>query len=243
MKRYFFQISYNGKNYHGWQRQINAISIQETLETCFSKLYSNVEISIVGCGRTDTGVHANSYFFHVDLENVGDTLFLVVRLNKMLPESIYVKEMVEVNSNLHARFDAIKRTYRYFLHQKKDPFKEDFSWYFPQEINLEKMNEAATFLIGEKDFCSFAKVHTDVKTTICSVYSAKWHVSEKGIYFEISANRFLRNMVRAIVGTLLEVGLNKIEAQEINTVLEAKNRQEAAVSVPAHGLFLWEVTY
>ena len=243
MTRYFFEISYNGKNYHGWQRQANSVSVQETIESCFSKLYSNKDIGIIGCGRTDAGVHAKQYFFHVDLENSEDPIVFVFKLNRMLPESIFIKEMKSVESDLHARFAAKKRTYRYFIHPQKDPFKEELSWYFPQKIDVDQMNNAANFLLGEKDFCSFAKVHTDVKTTICSVYSAKWHTDANGLYFEISANRFLRNMVRAIVGTLLEVGAGKIHPEEIQTILSAKNRQEAAVSVPAHGLFLWEILY
>ena len=243
MKRYFFKISYDGTSYFGWQKQPKQISIQETIEKDLSKIHSLKEMSIVGCGRTDAGVHAKQYFFHVDLENSEDPLVFVLKLNRMLPENIFIKEMKSVESDLHARFSAKKRTYRYYLHHQKDPFKEELSWYFPQKIDIDQMNKAANFFLGEKDFCSFAKVHTDVKTTICTVYSAKWHTEENGLYFEISANRFLRNMVRAIVGTLLEVGAGKIPLEEIQTILSAKNRQEAAVSVPAHGLFLWEILY
>ena len=243
MTRYFFEISYKGKNYHGWQRQANSVSVQETIESCFSKLYSNKDIGIVGCGRTDAGVHAKQYFFHVDLENSEDPIVFVFKLNRMLPESIFIKEMKSVESDLHARFAAKKRTYRYFIHPQKDPFKEELSWSFPQKIDVDQMNKAANFLLGEKDFCSFAKVHTDVKTTICSVYSAKWHTDTNGLYFEISANRFLRNMVRAIVGTLLDVGFEKTSLAQLSSIINSKDRSNAGSSAPARGLYLTKVSY
>ena len=235
-------LAYDGTNFSGWGKQPDRRTVQEEVEKAIATVTQSKIDSIVA-GRTDAGVHAKQYFFHVDLENSEDLIVFVFKLNRMLPESIFIKEMKSVESDLHARFAAKKRTYRYFIHPQKDPFKEELSWYFPQKIDVDQMNKAANFLLGEKDFCSFAKVHTDVKTTICSVYSAKWHTDTNGLYFEISANRFLRNMVRAIVGTLLEVGAGKIPPEEIQTILSAKNRQEAAVSVPAHGLFLWEILY
>jgi tRNA pseudouridine38-40 synthase len=243
MQRYFVEIAYRGTAYHGWQSQPNAPSIQETIERCFSKLFGNASVSIVGCGRTDAGVHAKSYYFHVDLPQEWEEDQLCFKLNRMLPSDVSAYRAIHVASDLHARFDAEKRTYRYFIHQQKDPFHQDLSWYFPQQLDFKAMNAAAERLLGTKDFGSFSKLHTDVKTNICTVFHAKWVQTGDQWYFEISANRFLRNMVRAIVGTLMEVGLGKLTIEDIDTIIEAKDRGEAAVSVPAHGLFLWEIVY
>ncbi len=245
MKRYFIELSYNGKNFFGWQRQPRQISLQEVIETAITKLYSNKEISIVGCGRTDTGVHAKSYFLHVELpqhDALKDLNQFIFRLNKMLPESIVLHEIFE--SEKHARFDAKTRTYRYFIHFKKDPFINEQSWYFPQKLDIEKMNEAAKLLIGSKDFTSLSKLHTDVKTNICFVSNAEWKKeSENEWYFEITADRFLRNMVRATVGTLIDIGVEKIKPTDITSILAAKDRGAASTSAPAHGLFLWKIEY
>jgi tRNA pseudouridine38-40 synthase len=244
MKRYFFKISYNGTDFFGWQRQPKQNSVQEEIETALSKLHSNAEIPIVGCGRTDTGVHAKQYFFHTDLQEIEDLVHLKFKLNRMLPDSIVVHDIEEVPSDKHARFDARTRTYRYFIHLNKDAFINEFSWHCPQQLDFEKMNEACKYFIGKQDFTSLSKLHTDVKTNICSVSKAQWVcVSENVWYFEIAADRFLRNMVRATVGTLLDVGLNKIEPDQIKVILEAKDRGAASTSVPAHGLFLWEIEY
>lgn len=243
MQRYFFEIAYNGSSFHGWQRQPNATSVQQVIEDTFSKLHSGKEIPIVGCGRTDAGVHAKKYFFHVDLPEISDLQHLIFKLNRMFPKGISVDKIILVKPELHARFDAKKRTYRYYIHQQKDPFKEGLSLYFPQELNFEGMNLAAKLLIGKHDFGSFSKLHTDVKTNICEVYSAKWVISDIETYFEISANRFLRNMVRAIVGTLIDVGLGKLNTDDLISILAAKDRQEASLSVPAHGLYLWDIEY
>ena len=243
MPRYFIEIAYNGADFHGWQKQPNAPSVQETIEKCLFKLFGQKEIPIVGCGRTDAGVHAKQYFFHLDLEQPLDETQFVYKLNRMFPKGIAAYSMREVSSELHARFDATKRTYRYFIHSHKNPFREDISWYFPYPLDLDKMNEAAKLLLGEKDFGSFAKAHTDVKTNICKVYAAQWLIDENGFYFEISANRFLRNMVRAIVGTLIDIGTGKLELSDIPKILAAKNRQEASLSVPGHALFLWKIDY
>ena len=243
MQRYFVQIAYRGTAYHGWQSQPNAPSVQETIERCLSKLFGNTEIPIVGCGRTDAGVHAKSYFFHVDLPQDWDENQLCFKLNRMLPPDISAYYAYKVSADVHARFDANKRTYRYFIHQQKDPFEQDQSWYYPQNLDIAAMNLAAERLLGTKDFGSFSKLHTDVKTNICTVYEARWVQEGTKLYFEVSANRFLRNMVRAIVGTLIEVGLGKLEVADIDAIIEAKDRGEAAVSVPAHGLFLWKIDY
>ncbi len=243
MERFFFEISYNGTEYFGWQRQPRQISVQEEIETCLSKLYSNKKIEIVGCGRTDAGVHARQYFFHVDLKlDAGTEDQMRYKLNKMLSPNISVQRIIKLEK--HARFDATLRTYRYFIHSKKDPFRYTQSWYLNQPLDIEKMNYAANLLIGKKDFTSFAKLHTDVKTNICTVSKAQWNRFNEGeLYFEISADRFLRNMVRAIVGTLVDVGLGKIETEAIVGILEHKDRGEASTSAPACGLFLWEIQY
>ena len=243
MQRYFVQIAYRGTAYHGWQSQPNAPSVQETIERCFSKVFGNTPITIFGCGRTDTGVHAKSYFFHVDLPQDWEEEHLCFKLNRMLPPDISANHAYKVSSEFHARFHATKRTYRYFIHQQKDPFQQDQSWYFPKELDVDAMNLAATRLLGTKDFGSFSKLHTVVKTNICTVFEAKWILEGQQLYFEISANRFLRNMVRAIVGTLIEVGLGNLTMEDIDTIIDATDRGEAAVSVPAQGLFLWEIVY
>lgn len=244
MQRYFIEIAYNGQSYSGWQRQPNALSVQEVIEEALTKLLSKEKVCIIGCGRTDAGVHAQQYFFHVDLPNTFDTEHLLFKLNRMLPDAVVVFNLRAVEDDLHARFSALSRTYRYFIHQNKDPFKTNFSWYFTQDLDIEKMNAAAEYLIGAKDFTSFSKVHTDAKTNICEVLSAKWHTMEdRSIYFEITANRFLRNMVRAVVGTLIDVGTGKLDVNAIHTILEQKDRGAASLSVPACGLFLWEIQY
>lgn len=244
MQRYFFEIAYNGKSFSGWQRQPNAISVQEIIEDAFSKLLSGEKVSIVGCGRTDAGVHAKQYYFHVDLPDGFDIENLTFKLNRMLSDAVVVFKILKVSEELHARFSANSRTYRYFIHQKKDPFKNDFSWYNPQLLDINKMNEAALIFIGKKDFTSFSKVNTDVKTNICEVQNVKWVTEEDGsLYFEITANRFLRNMVRAVVGTLMDVGAGKIEVKDIHHILDKKDRGAASLSVPACGLFLWEIDY
>ena len=245
MKRFFFELGYNGKNYFGWQRQPKQVSVQEEIERALSKLQSNKEIFITGCGRTDTGVHAAQYFFHVDIESATVSLEdWTYKLNCILPDDISIYNITEVSVDLHARFSATQRSYRYFIHWKKDPFLADRSLFLRHQPNFERMNEAAKHLIGKQDFTSLSKLHTDVKTNICTVTQATWvQTSNTTAYFEISADRFLRNMVRATVGTLLEVGSGKLSTDELPAILEAKDRGQAAVSVPAHGLFLWEVRY
>ena len=244
MQRYYFEISYNGTPFSGWQRQPKDKSVQEEIEKCFTKLNSNQPIEIVGCGRTDTGVHAHHYIFHVDLPENFIIENIVAKLNRMLPFSIAVQNCFPVLQDEHARFSATARTYRYFINFKKDPFKQDQSLYMPYAIDFDLMNEAAKLLIGTKDFTSFSKLHTDVKTNICTVTNAVWvKLDEDNAYFEITANRFLRNMVRATVGTLLDVGKGNLESKEINRILEEKNRSSASTSIAAHGLYLWKIEY
>ena len=244
VNRYFFEIAYNGTCFHGWQKQPNEISIQEEIENALSKLNSNIPVVIYGCGRTDTGVHAKHFIFHVELQDSFNLKNLVFKLNRIISNSIVVNSFWKVDQNHHARFNAFSRTYRYFVNFQKNPFKLDTSWFLSKKPNFEVMNEAAQNLIGTKDFTSFSKVNTDVKTNICTISKAEWiEVDEHNCYFEITADRFLRNMVRSTVGTLLDVGFGKMKAEEILGVLDAKDRGAAAVSVPAHGLFLWEVKY
>jgi len=244
MVRYLVEIAYDGSKFFGWQKQPNQISVQTTIETALSKLYDQNWYSITGCGRTDTGVHAKYYVFHVDLPvkwSIGEIKY---KLNRILPNSISIYKVSEVSLNFHARFSAIQRTYRYFIHLEKDVFKKDFSLLVNNELDVKKMNEACQYLIGKKDFTSFSKLHTDVHTNICTVFQAQWiELEDSKLYFEITADRFLRNMVRATVGTLLDVGLSKIEPSEIENILQKKNRGEAKTSVPGHALFLWEVKY
>ena len=244
MQRYFFELSYNGSTFHGWQIQPNAHSVQEEIESKLSRLHSNTPIKVVGCGRTDTGVHAHHYILHVDLPLISDTDQFQRKLNRMLPDSIAISNVYPVSEDQHARFSATARTYRYFIHSKKDPFQADASWHINQPLDLNKMNEAANFLIGKQDFTSLSKLHTDAKTNLCDVRVAQWvQVDKSTSYFEITADRFLRNMVRATVGTLLDVGMGKLEPGDIPKILEAMDRQAASTSVPAHGLYLWKIEY
>lgn len=236
----FMQLAYDGTAYAGWQIQPNAKTVQGTIESCLTKLNANQPIQIVGCGRTDTGVHAKQYFIHFEFFEV-ELDQLVYKLNKMLPSDI---KIIEASYNTcHARFDAKRRTYRYFIAKEKSPFNERFCWVYERPLSVETMNIACAYLIGQHDFASFAKGDTDVKTTLCDVYSASWEETNEGYVFEVSANRFLRNMVRAMVGTLMEVGIGNSTPESIPIILAKKSRQEAALSVPAKGLFLWEILY
>ncbi len=242
--RYSIELAYNGNDFFGWQIQPRQISVQETIEKALSKLFDAKKIDIVGCGRTDTGVHAKHYIAHVDLPSKWEEEVLTYKLNRILPDSIVIYTIQKVNEDFHARFHAKARTYRYFIHTQKDPFLNNTSLYYTKTLDMDKMNKAGLLLYGKKDFTSFSKLHTDVFTNICTVSNAKWiKVNEHAFYFEITADRFLRNMVRAIVGTLLEVGEGKITPDEIKSILDKNDRCEAKMSVPAHGLFLWEISY
>jgi len=243
MQRYFIELSYNGTDYFGWQKQPNDISVQEVIESALTKMHSNKEVKVLGCGRTDSGVHAHHFALHTEIPKIPDLAKFVFKLNRMLPSSIAIQKVYEVDNEQHARFSAKARTYRYFIHHEKDPFGENLSWHFPKSLNFDAMNKAAKHLLGKQDFTSLSKLHTDVKTNICTVTNAEWTITDKGAFFEITADRFLRNMVRATVGTLIDVGLGKISSDDVKTILDAKDRQAASVSVPAHGLFLWKVEY
>jgi tRNA pseudouridine38-40 synthase len=244
VRRYFIEIAYNGTAYHGWQIQKNAHSVQEVLNKALSTICrENVET--LGCGRTDTGVHARQLFAHFDLSanaSVLDPRFLL-SLNSLLPYDISVKEIFEVNPDAHARFNAISRSYEYHIHFKKDPFKHNLSWLLRDVPDAELMNKAANILKEYSDFSCFSKSNTQTFTNNCTILYAEWQVNNDGMVFEITADRFLRNMVRAIVGTLMKVGKMEIDPEEVRKIIESKNRSNAGESVPACGLYLTEVKY
>ncbi|MBQ1694632.1 MAG: tRNA pseudouridine(38-40) synthase TruA [Bacteroidales bacterium] len=239
--RYKIELSYVGTCYHGWQSQPNASSVQQTLEDALGKVLRE-PISITGCGRTDTGVHAEYYVAHFDANAEIDNK-LVDRLNGFLPYDISVFAISHTDENFHARFDAKKRSYKYVITQRKNPFLKGFSWYVRCPLDIAKMQEAANKLFDYIDFTSFSKLHTDVKTNNCRICRADFEVNGDLIVFRISADRFLRNMVRAIVGTLVEVGKGKLSVEDFCRIIEMKDRCEAGQSVPAEGLFLTEVEY
>lgn len=240
--RYFIKLAYNGTHYHGWQYQPNAASVQETLNNAFS-VVCNAKIDIMGAGRTDTGVHAKVMFAHFDFELPLDIPNLIHKLNSYLPKDIVLHAIIPVHQNAHARFDAIKRTYEYHINTFKNVFSQDQSWYNQQPLDIESMNLAAQSLFNYTDFQCFSKVNTDVFTYNCTIFEAGWKSENDKLIFTISADRFLRNMVRAIVGTLIKVGLHKITLADFNAIIESKNRSEAGFSVPAHGLYLTEIEY
>lgn len=243
MQRYFLQLSYKGTNYHGWQVQPNAISVQEVIEDALSKILRE-EISVVGAGRTDTGVHAKNYILHFDLEkSYPEKLDLVYKLNSFLPSDIAVHKVWMVHNEAHARFDAISRTYHYFISREKDPFSTDVSYKYLKSLDVAKMNEAAAKLFDYTDFTSFSRLHTDVKTNNCKIMQAEWIEKNNELVFVVKADRFLRNMVRAIVGTLLEVGQGKLSIEQFCEIIERKDRGAAGASAPAQGLFLVDITY
>ncbi len=244
IERYRMDLSYDGSAYFGWQVQPRQISVQETIERVLRKLYPETEVSVTGCGRTDTGVHARNYVLHTDLPATRSTEQLLFKMNRMLPESIAIHAIELTTSDFHARFGASRRTYRYYVHTRKDPFLAGKSLLLSFEPDFERMQEAAAELLGKHDFTSFSKLHTDVKTNICTVYSANWvRVSDSRFYFEITADRFLRNMVRAVTGTLLDVGKGKCEVADMKRILNEKDRGAAGKSIAAHGLYLWQIAY
>jgi len=240
--RYFFEIAYDGKNYHGWQRQNNAISIQEVVEEALSRI-TREQTKITGSGRTDTGVHCEQQFFHADLSEPGDTGKLNFKLNSYLPPDISIINIQPVSAEAHARFDASSRSYEYRITKIKDPFSRDYAYRIPKIPDIKTMNEAASLLIGEHDFESFSKVKTEVNNFVCNITEAQWLETNNNIHFNVTANRFLRGMVRALVGTLLEVGLGKISKEGFKKVIESQDRREAGSAAPAHGLFLIAVNY
>ncbi|MCH2232896.1 MAG: tRNA pseudouridine(38-40) synthase TruA [Crocinitomicaceae bacterium] len=243
MQRYFLELAYDGTNFFGWQVQPNQRTVQAEIETALSKLYSNEKVGVTGCGRTDTGVHASQYFLHFDAIERYGVEDLKHKLNGMLPTDIAVYRVIPIEKEIHARFDADKRTYTYYISQEKNPFTIKNSWYKRLNLDLNKMNEASKMCIGKKDFECFSKVHTEVNNFLCEVFECEWRFENNQYIFKVSANRFLRNMVRAMVGTFIEVGLGKINLEQFDKILKSKDRSEAGSSVPAQGLFLSEVKY
>ena len=243
LKRYFLEFHYTGKSYHGWQRQPNAISVQEVMEEALKTLLKKT-IPLIAAGRTDTGVHAKQMFAHFDLViSEKELKQLIFRLNQFLPQDIAIKSIRTVKSEAHARFDALSRTYEYHLTNTKSPFKQGFSYSLHKPLDLQAMNNAASTLLEYKDFECFSKSNTDVKTFLCDIAKAEWKKNGSELVFTITANRFLRNMVRAIVGTLIEVGLGKKKSEQIHQIIQSKNRSLAGYSVPAEGLFLTRINY
>ncbi|OFY85889.1 MAG: tRNA pseudouridine(38-40) synthase TruA [Bacteroidetes bacterium RIFCSPLOWO2_12_FULL_31_6] len=242
MSRFFIEIKYDGTDYHGWQIQQNAHAVQAEINNALSTLLQE-EILVSGAGRTDTGVHAQQFFAHFDTHQNFDKDQLIYKLNYFLPPTISCSSIVKVIDNAHARYSAIERTYEYWITPTKNPFLNHKAYYFPFVLNLELMNEAVTELLKSTDFSCFSKSNTDTLTNDCTINFARWEVKNDGIIFTISANRFLRNMVRAIVGTLLEIGQERITIDDFKKIINSKNRSEAGVSVPAHGLYLTAVKY
>lgn len=243
-KRYFIELAYNGTAYHGWQIQKNAISVQEILNKVLSTLCGQ-NMETLGCGRTDTGVHARQLFAHFDITPGTNILSSKFRasVNALLPYDISVKRFIEVALDAHARFDAIIRSYEYHVHFDKDPFRHNVSCLLRDQPDVELMNEAAGILMEYRDFSCFSKSNTQTFTNNCTIFRAEWLKTNDGLVFHISADRFLRNMVRAIVGTLIKVGRKEIKPMELRQIIESKNRSNAGESVPACGLYLTEVKY
>jgi tRNA pseudouridine38-40 synthase len=260
-QRYFLEIAYDGTRYHGWQTQPNAIAVQQKLNEVLAILLRH-PVETIGAGRTDTGVHARQLFVHittqapqppkggaeVDLQNSGSPFWgrgglRLEALNALLPHDIAVKRIIPVHAEAHARFDANLRSYEYYIHFHKDPFKQNYSWQIKGELDVELMNRAAQIMMEYTDFSCFSKSNTQVKTNNCKIMQAEWVRKEDGLVFHISADRFLRNMVRAIVGTCMMVGRREMEPERIRQIIESKNRSNAGTSVPACGLYLTEVKY
>jgi len=242
MSRFFIEIKYDGTNYHGWQIQDNASSVQEEINKAFSTILQE-NIEVVGAGRTDAGVHAHQLYAHFDIEKRFDIEKTLFKVNKFLAEDISCTTLTKVNAEAHARFAAKARTYEYWITPTKNPFLQNKAYYLPYSLNLDLMNEAAQELLKYTDFSCFSRSNTDTFTNDCKITFTNWERKNDCLVFTITANRFLRNMVRAIVGTLLEIGQQKIEVADLTEIIASKNRGEAGTSAPAHGLYLTEVKY
>ena len=246
MPRYFIKLAYNGAAYHGWQIQPNAHTVQAELNKKLGLLLHR-DINVAGCGRTDTGVHAREFYAHFDVDEAldfsGNTKDFVYRLNSFLPNDIAVYGLWRVTDDLHARFSAVSRTYRYCITRKKNPFLNGLAYYYHGALDVDKMKKAAEILYRYTDFTSFSKVHTQTKTNECTIEKVLWEEKEGLLVFTITADRFLRNMVRAVTGTLLEIGRGRLGVEDMKRIIEAKDRSKAGFSVPAHGLFLEKIVY
>lgn len=244
--RYFLHLAYNGAPFFGWQVQPDHPSVQEVLERSLSLLLHQEHIAVTGCGRTDTGVHAADYYAHFELEETLDAEGLKRlrdQLNSFLPKEIAIFDIFPVKPRAHARFDAVERTYQYFVSIRKNPFSFQQRYFSFRTPDIERMNEAAALLLENEDFTSFSKVHTQVNNFICHVTHAQWVLEGDDLVFTITANRFLRNMVRAVVGTLLDVGFGKLSVSDFQNIINQKDRCKAGISVPAGALFLTNVRY
>lgn len=242
--RYFIYLSYDGTAYHGWQVQPNAVSVQQRMNEALSTLLRGKNSDVTGAGRTDAGVHAHMMVAHFDIENAVDCVWLTEKLNRILPYDIVVNKVVRVKPDAHARFDAKARTYRYWVYTRKNPFKRHYATRISYPLDFNCMNEAASYLLSVKDFTSFSKLHTDVKTNICRVTKAEWTQVDDDLWqFEITADRFLRNMVRAVVGTLVEVGRGRMSIDDFKRVIAQKDRCAAGDSMPGNALSLVDIAY
>jgi len=242
--RYFIFISFKGTFYHGWQIQPGAVTIQQKLEEALSTVLQE-PISATGAGRTDTGVHAKFFCAHFDSakDDLIKTKNLITRLNMLLPKDISAKGLNKVSKDAHARFSAVSRTYKYFISNTLDPFNYEYSWFFPVKLDLPLMNEACRMMLMYSDFTSFSKLHSDVKTNYCRIFNAHWEYIDDNLMFTIKADRFLRNMVRAVVGTTVDVGRGRTSLKEFEEIILSKNRCKAGKSAPAKGLFLTDIEY
>jgi tRNA pseudouridine38-40 synthase len=242
--RYFIFLSYKGTSYHGWQLQPNSITVQKVLDNALSVVLGE-EISTIGAGRTDTGVHARMFCAHFDSGSydLDEKKKLVFKLNRFLPEDISISRIRKVVQDANARYSAISRTYKYYISREKDPFLNHSSWHLHGEMNIDAMNEACKLLSGYDDFTSFSKLHSGARTNICKIFGAEWKEEGSMLIFTIKADRFLRNMVRAITGTLVDIGFGKMGLAELVEIVEAKDRCRAGTSAPARGLFLYDIEY
>ena len=242
--RYFIQIAYDGTLYHGWQTQPNAITVQELLDKALTVVFRQ-PIETLGCGRTDAGVHARDFYAHFDIENLDESKVLnsVASVNALLPYQISTKRIISVHNDAHARFDATARAYKYHLHFEKDPFKFNRSWLVKDKMDIEMMNKASKLLLDYIDFSCFSKSNTQTFTNNCKITEAFFEEVDGSLVFTIKADRFLRNMVRAIMGTLVRIGKHEITLEDFKAIIESKNRSNAGQSVPACGLYLVEVEY
>lgn len=242
MKRFFIKLAYNGAPFNGWQIQPDAPTVQQELEVALGTILRE-KTAIVGCGRTDSGVHASEFYAHFDTKSKVELESLTFKLNCMISKEIAIDSIFEVPNELHARFSATARTYHYQINQVKDAFNFEKSWFTHAQLDVEAMNRACTHLIGKQDFTSFSKLHTQTKTNLCTISEAFWVRNGTNLTFTVTADRFLHNMVRAIVGTCIEAGKGKLTSKEFKEVIEAKSRQKAGASVPGHGLFLAKISY
>lgn len=240
--RYFFEISYHGKNYNGWQSQQNAIGVQAVVEETLTKLF-RTPISITGSGRTDTGVHCEQQFFHTDVEKEFDADVMMMKANSFLPKDIAIHSIRKVKPTASARYDAYERSYRYEITRRKNPLAEGLAWHYFKTADVQTMNRAAALLVGEHDFECFSKVKTDVNHFLCDIKKAEWKEEHDKLFFHITANRFLRGMVRSVVGTLLDVGSGKISITDFEKIIQSRDRRKAGQNVPPYGLYLTKVKY